>query len=323
VWEWCGSGVGVRISRSRMGDRVRVHLERPNEVHRASGGGSVALGDVRFEVIERRRLLESKSSVLVVDIMNTEAAVVNALRRIMLAEVETVAVDVVGLSANSSIIPDEVLAHRIGLVPFNIDPATFPRESINFDLYYECLPESDGIVKSGHFELGKEDEEELQELFAGGMPRPGPLHDDIVLAKLIPGQKIWLRVQLRRGEGKEHAKFSPVATASYRLMPRIEVNQKLAKDQAEAIKSSCPKDVFDIEDSGDLVAARPRDCTMCRECIRQPGWGSIVTLERDTSHYIMSIEGVGMIEPEQIFVRACAKLKSKALALAEDLALLE
>jgi len=51
---------------------------------------------------------------------------------------------------------------------------------------------------------------------ADGVP---PVHPDIVIAELRQGQRISLEAHARRGYGKDHAKFSPVATASYRLLP--------------------------------------------------------------------------------------------------------
>jgi DNA-directed RNA polymerase I and III subunit RPAC1 len=57
------------------------------------------------------------------DLMGVDASVANALRRILLAEVTTVAVETVWIATNTSIIQDEVLAHRIGLVPLKIDPS--------------------------------------------------------------------------------------------------------------------------------------------------------------------------------------------------------
>lgn len=56
------------------------------------------------------------------DLVGVDAAIANALRRIMLAEVPTVAIETVWFADNTSIIQDEVLAHRIGLIPLKIDP---------------------------------------------------------------------------------------------------------------------------------------------------------------------------------------------------------
>jgi NAD-dependent dihydropyrimidine dehydrogenase PreA subunit len=53
------------------------------------------------------------------------------------------------------------------------------------------------------------------------------------------------------------------------------LNQEIVGEEAEQLVSMCPKDVFDIEEIGNVKTAkvsRPRDCTICRECLRLPGW---------------------------------------------------
>jgi DNA-directed RNA polymerases I and III subunit RPAC1 len=49
----------------------------------------------------------------------------------------------------------------------------------------------------------------------------GPVFDDILIAKMRPGQEIEMKLIAGKGIGKDHAKFSPVSTASYRLLPTI------------------------------------------------------------------------------------------------------
>jgi len=50
---------------------------------------------------------------------------------------------------------------------------------------------------------------------------PKPVHSDILLAKLRPGQTIQLEAHCIKGGGKDHAKWSPVATAWYKLHPEV------------------------------------------------------------------------------------------------------
>lgn len=56
------------------------------------------------------------------EMIGVEAPIANAIRRILLAEVPTVAIEKVYYTTNQSIVQDEVLAHRLGLLPLNIDP---------------------------------------------------------------------------------------------------------------------------------------------------------------------------------------------------------
>ena len=65
----------------------------------------------------------------------------------------------------------------------------------------------------------------------------------------------------------------------------------------------CPTKVFDIEDIRGVPTAkvtRPRDCTMCRECIRNDGWTDSVLLKRKADHFIFSVESVGSIPVQDI-----------------------
>ncbi|KAF8872444.1 hypothetical protein CPB84DRAFT_1854470 [Gymnopilus junonius] len=57
------------------------------------------------------------------DLIGVDASIANAFRRIMIAEVPTVCIEQVFVWNNNSVIVDEVLSHRIGLVPLNVDPA--------------------------------------------------------------------------------------------------------------------------------------------------------------------------------------------------------
>lgn len=59
---------------------------------------------------------------LVFDMVGISPAIANTFRRILIAEVPTIAIERVDMYNNTSIIQDEVLAHRLGLIPLNIDP---------------------------------------------------------------------------------------------------------------------------------------------------------------------------------------------------------
>jgi DNA-directed RNA polymerase I and III subunit RPAC1 len=93
-------------------------------------------------------VLSSSDEEIVFDMAGIEAPLANALRRIMISEVATMAIDKVNLWQNTSIIPDEVLVHRIGLIPIKVDPSKFDylpsgeepsdKNSLKFNLNVKC-----------------------------------------------------------------------------------------------------------------------------------------------------------------------------------------
>jgi DNA-directed RNA polymerase I and III subunit RPAC1 len=59
------------------------------------------------------------------DLIGIDAAIANAFRRILIAEVPSMAIEDVFILNNTSIMHDEVLAHRLGLIPIKADPNDF------------------------------------------------------------------------------------------------------------------------------------------------------------------------------------------------------
>lgn len=59
------------------------------------------------------------------DLIGIQPAFANAFRRLMLSEVPSMAIEKVMIRNNTSIIQDEVLAHRLGLIPLKADPRLF------------------------------------------------------------------------------------------------------------------------------------------------------------------------------------------------------
>lgn len=271
----------------------------------------------------RINFIVDKPEELVFDLVGIDAPIANALRRILLSEVPTMAIENVFIHDNSSIIHDEMLAHRLGLVPLNIDPSLFktykkgeavtPDNTVKFHLKVKCTKNKDapkdGVapsdvlyenskVKSGLLEWIPIAEQ--SEIF-GDSP-PEPVNDDILIAKLRPGQAIDIYADAVKSNGKDHAKWSPVATAAYRMLPEVKVKGELYGEEAEKLKELCPANVFDIEEStGCLVAARPETCTMCRECVRTEDWSKKIDLTRRRDHFIFSIESTGAMTSRRLF----------------------
>jgi len=234
------------------------------------------------------------------DIIGINPAIANAIRRILLAE---------------------DLTNRIGLVPIKVDPRLFEyrdpeqpataQDTVVFNLNIRCtknlqasqnttLPKEiyrDSEVYSSRLTWLPLEDQEI--LFAKNPPRP--IHDDILIAKLRPGQEIDMKIEYLKGIGKTHAKFSPVATASYRLLPTIEILEEIRGEAAVRFKESFSKGVVEIErQNGEDVAkiVNPRMDTCSRNVLMYDDLASKVKLGRRMDHFIFSVESVGALPPD-------------------------
>lgn len=284
------------------------------------------------------------------DMIGIDPSLANGFRRILIAELPTMAIEKVLIANNTSVIQDEVLAHRLGLIPINADPRLFdyisendvPNEknTIVFSLHVRCERGGQRItVKSkelkwlpngSEFPLATETSaskspskpktytsfSSSQDSLPEFSEKPiSPCHHDIILAKLGPGQEIELEAHAVKGMGKTHAKWSPVATAWYRMLPEVVLLQEFEDEKAEELVKRCPVNVFDIEDIANgkkrATVARPRLCTLCRECIRGDQWENAVALRRVKDHFIFTIESTGALPPEVLFTEAVKILEDK------------
>ena len=148
-----------------------------------------------------------------------------------------------------------------------------------------------------------------------GIPAPKPLFDDILIAKMRPGQEIEMELICEKGIGKTHAKWSPVCTAYYRLLPDIRFKQPIEGADAQELKETCPMGVFDIEDIGKkrAIVKNSEACTTCRECVRHEKFADKVDLGKIKDKFEFHVESVGIYPPEEIVVEALIKLKEKAV----------
>lgn len=165
-----------------------------------------------------------------------------------------------------------------------------------------------------------------------------PTNPDILVAKLRPGQVIDVEMHAIKGVGSDHAKFSPVATASYRLLPTITITKPILGADAKKFKSCFPEGVVELEPvtkkeskmkgSGyegheGEVKAVVKDAmkdTVSRECLRHAEFEGKVKLGRVRDHFIFSVESLGQWDSDEMFLEAVKTLKVKCQALKNNLA---
>ncbi|CAB0040429.1 unnamed protein product [Trichogramma brassicae] len=192
------------------------------------------------------------------DLIGCNAALANAFRRILLSEVPTIAIEKVYMFNNTSIIQDEVLSHRLGLIPLKAHPKLLEwpagewkqdevdeQSTLRYELKVTCKknPQAPKDAKRPsdmylHDNVYSSDIKwvplgDQHLLHPDGAKKFGPIHDDILIAKMRPGQEIHAQLYAVKGIGKDHAKFSPI--------PRIcVVSRRRIQKRCATIRSPMP-----------------------------------------------------------------------------------
>nr|XP_032818726.1 DNA-directed RNA polymerases I and III subunit RPAC1 isoform X2 [Petromyzon marinus] len=275
---------------AEMRDRVLLSEHGVTNVHSTDFPGNYAGYDdtwnqEKFEQNFRIDVVRMEDMEMEFDMVGVDAAIANAFRRILLAEVPTMAVEKVFIYNNTSIIQDEILAHRLGLIPIHADPRLFEFrnpgdeegtdiDTVQFQLKVKCsrnpkAPKDSSDpnelyinhkVYSRHLRwvpLGSQ-----ADVYAEGSIRP--VNDDILIALLRPGHEIDIMVHCVKGIGEKVAKV---------------LNARL---------DTCSREVLRHEDLKDLVQ-------LCR--IR--------------NHFIFSVESTGALPPSVLVCEAIKVLMEK------------
>ncbi|CAB4290557.1 unnamed protein product [Prunus armeniaca] len=295
-----------------------------------------------YQRLPRVKIREMRDDYMKFELRDTDASVANALRRVMIAEVPTVAIDLVEIEINSSVLNDEFIAHRLGLIPLTSDRAMsmrFSRDcdacdgdgqcefcSVEFHLRAKC--HSDQTLDVTSKDLLSSDHTVVPVDFSDSAGMESSEQKGIIIVKLRRGQELRLRAIARKGIGKDHAKWSPAATVTFMYEPDIRINEELMDmltlDEKKAWVESSPTKVFDFDPKTEkVVVIDPEAYTYDDEVIKKaeamgkPGLVDIIAKE---DSFIFTVESTGAVKASQLLLNAIEVLKQKldAVRLSED-----
>jgi DNA-directed RNA polymerases I and III subunit RPAC1 len=140
------------------------------------------------------------------------------------------------------------------------------------------------------------------------------------------------------GTGSDHAKFSPVATASYRLLPTIDILRPIVGADARKFQACFPKDVIGLDSVTEEEAEQEgsgyeghagqekavvknafRD-TVSRECLRHDEFPGKVKLGRVRDHFIYGVESTGQLRSDDLVVKALEIMIFKCSKFRDEIA---
>ena len=245
-------------------------------------------------------------------------AFANAFRRAMIGEVPTLAIEDVRIYDNTSALFDEMLAHRIGLIPIRTDLSSYTTQDAcscggagcpGCTSTYTLSVEGPRTVMSS--DLIPQD------------PKAAPVYDNIPIVKLTKGQKLVIEARAVLNTGRTHAKWQPTLVCGYKNYPVISISD--ACDACGMCVDECPRGILAVKGKKvQVVDGKLSDCSMCRLCERaciSSGIGDEpairITAEKD--RYIFTVESDGSLPVKEIMNRALLYVKEQADTLEKHL----
>jgi DNA-directed RNA polymerase subunit D len=235
-------------------------------------------------------------------IREVDVPYMNALRRIVIAEVPCMAIHEVVIIENSSILQDEIIAHRLGLVPLKTD-----LESYNLPEECPCKSEFGCNLCRVTLTLDVESKEGTRTVYSGELksenPDVVPVSDKIPIIKLAKEQRLKLEAYARLGKGRIHAKWQPVSMCAYKYFPKIEISSKNCDACGECVEI-CPRKVF--AKSGNKIEIRDlKACILCQDCVDAcPQNPPAIKVSWEENAFIFNLESTCALSPERIMTEA-------------------
>ncbi len=162
------------------------------------------------------------------ELSGVDLSFANSLRRVILAEVPTMAIDLVEVEANTSVLADEFIAHRLGLIPLSSKNVSDVNYSRDCDCEYYCENCSVTLLLNA-----KCTSKEIMKVYARDLVVDAAranqwvgnpvINDDEglgpVICKLREGQEIKMKCIAKKGIAIEHAKWAPTAAVGFEYDP--------------------------------------------------------------------------------------------------------
>ena len=242
-------------------------------------------------------------------------AFANSLRRVILAEIPTMAIDLVEIQANTSVLPDEFLAHRLGLIPLDARSADL---EVNYSRDCDCESHCDkcSVVLSLDARCSSDsvmpvyarDLTVTQPARNPNIGNPVTFNPDgkgVLIAKLRRGQALKLRCIAKKGIAKEHAKWAPTAAVQFEYDPHNTLKHTELWYESDRTKE-WPK-TRNAHEEPDPNEEGADPALLKRHEDDEPG------------NFYFDVETVGGLDPDQVVLAGVDVLQTKLAKVLDDL----
>lgn len=240
------------------------------------------------------------------------AAFANGIRRACMSEVPTLAIDEIVLYDNTSVLFDEILSLRTGLIPLQAEDLDIYSRPEDCQCQGEGCPgcrmdfmlsaEGPGTVYSRDVKFTD--------------PTVKPAFDSIPIVVLGEGEKLVMEGYATKRVGKDHAKWQSGTLCGYKNLPGIVVSE--ACTGCEKCVEVCPRKVLVLED-GRAKATNTVECSLCKLCVEECEAGAI-SISPVLDSFVLTIESSGSMSAKDLVTRASEEIRLRAETLEARLA---
>lgn len=234
------------------------------------------------------KVLEKRPEKIVFSLKGVNETIANTIRRSM-QEVPVLAIDKVEFTKNDSALYDEILAHRLGLVPLKTEKGKKLRE--------ECSCKGKGCSKC---------------TVALKLSAKGPcrvytsnlksaslvIYKNMPLVDLAKDQELEFNAYAKLGTGKEHTKFSP---GLIYFKPLAEITISGNCDLCESCSKACPLNLLELKDRR-IIAKQLEKCDLCEACIEscKKQGKDVIKMKASKEEFIFTLEPWGQLSYKEI-----------------------
>ena len=254
---------------------------------------------------------ELKPKVAVLKIEDTQLYFVNSLRRIMLSELPKLAVDNVVIYDNTSALFDEIISHRLGLIPIPTDLSllTFKENCVckgkgcpNCTVRYTLSKEGEGTIYSGDLQASEKSWKITE--------------DKIPIVRLYGDQRLILELEAVLGRGRDHAKWQSVLAPAFRMDVTIEFDKSKTEDVKNII-NKLPEGIADIKN--DKIILKNETMLPALESVIEKEKINFISVTRDPTKITFSFETDGSLTAKDAIVESANILEQKYKEFAKQL----
>ncbi len=243
------------------------------------------------------KVLEKKDRKLVFVVEGISVELANAIRRIIVSEIPVMAVDEVIILKNDSPLYDEIISHRLGMIPLTTDLEVYklPRDCscggygcplCQVSLTCEVTNTTNTFLEIYSGNLNSND------------PKIVPVDPNIPIVKIDKNNQVIIEAYAVLGIGKDHTKFQAVSNIFYRFYPQIEFDDSKCEKCSDKclVSRMCPDRLFDFSDKKKPTLSEDytKECTLCGSCGKDCLEGAISISWKDNT-YIFSLESDGVL----------------------------